>query len=101
MVSIDKTDEHFRLLYNTKGRFAVHRIKAQEAEVRPEPPTEHCGSCQASARRRRLLGMWLGCEWLALPLVLVGSLGPGASSAFFYASFLVDAMMSDARPRTL
>jgi len=64
VVSIDKTDEHFRLLYNTKGRFAVHRIKAQEAEVRPEPPTEHCGSCQASARRRRLLGMWLGCEWL-------------------------------------
>ena len=100
MVSIDKTDEHFRLLYNTKGRFAVHRIKAQEAEVRPEPPIKHCGSCQAWARRRQL-----GCGWAAngsaLPLVLVGSLGPGASSAFFYASFLVDAVMSDARARTL
>ena len=62
MVSIDKTDEHFRLLYNTKGRFAVHRIKAQEAEVRPEPPIDHCGSSQAWARRQ--LRMRLGCEWL-------------------------------------
>jgi precorrin-6B methylase 2 len=34
VVSIDRTDEHFRLLYNVKGRFAVHRIKSQEAEVR-------------------------------------------------------------------
>ena len=80
MVSIDKTDEHFRLLYNTKGRFAVHRIKAQEAEVRPEPPIDHCGSCHAAATA------W-GCGWAAngsaLPLVLVGSLGLGASSACF------------------
>ena len=35
VISIDRTDEHFRLLYNVKGRFAVHRIKSQEAEVRP------------------------------------------------------------------
>ena len=38
VVSIDRTDEHFRLLYNVKGRFAVHRIKSQEAEVRELMP---------------------------------------------------------------
>jgi len=31
VVSIDRTNEHFRLLYNTKGRFALHRIKNEKA----------------------------------------------------------------------
>jgi len=31
VVSIDRTNEHFRLLYNVKGRFALHRIKPEEA----------------------------------------------------------------------
>lgn len=31
VVSIEKTDEHFRLLYDTKGRFVVHRISKEEA----------------------------------------------------------------------
>jgi len=31
VVSIDRTNEHFRLLYNTKGRFALHRVKPEEA----------------------------------------------------------------------
>ena len=26
VVSIDKTGDHFRLLYDVKGRFAIHRI---------------------------------------------------------------------------
>jgi small subunit ribosomal protein S4e len=26
VISIDKTDEHFRLLHDTKGRFVMHRI---------------------------------------------------------------------------
>merc|ERR1712002_226879 len=31
VITIDKTNEHFRLIYDTKGRFAVHRISAEEA----------------------------------------------------------------------
>ena len=34
VISIDKTNEHFRLLLDVKGRFAVHPIKAEEAKVR-------------------------------------------------------------------
>lgn len=31
VVEIEKTDEHFRLVYDTKGRFVVHRISKDEA----------------------------------------------------------------------
>lgn len=31
VISIEKTKEHFRLLYDTKGRFRVHKISDQEA----------------------------------------------------------------------
>jgi small subunit ribosomal protein S4e len=34
VISIDKTGEHFRLVYDTKGRFTVHRIEAAEAEYK-------------------------------------------------------------------
>jgi len=34
VVSIEKTDEHFRLLYDTKGRFVLHRITAKEAQFK-------------------------------------------------------------------
>lgn len=34
VVSIEKTNEHFRLLYDTKGRFAVHRITPAEAKFK-------------------------------------------------------------------
>jgi len=34
VVSIDKTGEHFRLVYDTKGRFTVHRIEQAEAEYK-------------------------------------------------------------------
>ena len=33
VVSIAKTDENFRLLYDAKGRFVLHRIKPEEARV--------------------------------------------------------------------
>ena len=33
MVTIDKTAENFRLLYDVKGRFTVHRIMPEEAKV--------------------------------------------------------------------
>lgn len=33
VVSIEKTKENFRLLYDTKGRFILHRIDANEAGV--------------------------------------------------------------------
>jgi len=34
VVSIDKTSEHFRLLYNIRGKFALHRIKPEEADYK-------------------------------------------------------------------
>ncbi|PKS09209.1 hypothetical protein jhhlp_003823 [Lomentospora prolificans] len=34
VITIDKTGENFRLIYDTKGRFAVHRIQAEEAEYK-------------------------------------------------------------------
>lgn len=34
VVSIDKTDEHFRIIYDQKGRFVVHSITSLEAQVR-------------------------------------------------------------------
>ena len=33
VISIDKTNENFRLLYDVKGRFTVHRIQKEEAKV--------------------------------------------------------------------
>ena len=33
VISIDKTGENFCLIYDTKGRFAVHRITPEEAKV--------------------------------------------------------------------
>eukprot|EP01086_Lenisia_limosa_P004541 TRINITY_DN19_c0_g1_i4.p2 TRINITY_DN19_c0_g1~~TRINITY_DN19_c0_g1_i4.p2 ORF type:complete len:266 (+),score=94.29 TRINITY_DN19_c0_g1_i4:26-799(+) len=34
VVSITKTDENFRLLYDTKGRFALHKIKNEESKFK-------------------------------------------------------------------
>jgi len=34
VVSLDKTKEHFRLLYDTKGRFVPHRISEQESKYK-------------------------------------------------------------------
>jgi len=34
VVSLDKTDEKFRLLYDTKGRFVLHRISPEEAQYK-------------------------------------------------------------------
>ncbi|KAG4301421.1 hypothetical protein PCANB_002257 [Pneumocystis canis] len=31
VISIEKTGEHFRLIYDTKGRFTIHRITSKEA----------------------------------------------------------------------
>lgn len=31
VLSIEKSEEHFRLLYDVKGRFVIHRITAEEA----------------------------------------------------------------------
>lgn len=33
VVSIPKTNENFRLLYDTKGRFRLHSIRDEEAKV--------------------------------------------------------------------
>jgi len=33
-ITIDKTNQHFRLLFDPKGRFTLHRVTAQEAEVK-------------------------------------------------------------------
>jgi small subunit ribosomal protein S4e len=34
VISIDKTNENFRLIYDTKGRFQVHSITAEEASYK-------------------------------------------------------------------
>ena len=34
VISIEKTGENFRLLYDVKGRFTVHRITNEEAKVK-------------------------------------------------------------------
>ncbi|ORZ34978.1 40S ribosomal protein S4, Y isoform 1-like protein [Catenaria anguillulae PL171] len=34
VISLEKTNEAFRLIYDAKGRFAVHRITAEEAEYK-------------------------------------------------------------------
>jgi small subunit ribosomal protein S4e len=31
VIDIDKTDEHFRVIYDHKGRFVMHRITKEEA----------------------------------------------------------------------
>ena len=33
VVTIEKTGENFRLIFDTKGRFTVHRISPEEATV--------------------------------------------------------------------
>lgn len=33
VVTINRTAEHFRLIYDTKGRFHLHRIPVNEAHV--------------------------------------------------------------------
>ena len=34
VISIDTTGEHFRLIYDVKGRFTIHRITAEEAQFK-------------------------------------------------------------------
>jgi small subunit ribosomal protein S4e len=34
VISIDRTGEHFRLLYNVKGKFSLHRIKPEETSFK-------------------------------------------------------------------
>ena len=34
VITIEKTGENFRLIYDTKGRFTVHRIQSEEAEYK-------------------------------------------------------------------
>lgn len=34
VVQIEKTNEHFRLLYDVKGRFVIHRITSEEADYK-------------------------------------------------------------------
>jgi len=33
VITIDKTNENFRLIYDVKGRYSIHRITAEEAKV--------------------------------------------------------------------
>ena len=34
VVQVEKTGENFRIIYDVKGRFTVHRITAQEAKYK-------------------------------------------------------------------
>jgi hypothetical protein len=54
VVTIDKTDDHFRIIYDQKGRFVVHSITALEAQVR----TRHTARTRVfRATRTRRVGM--------------------------------------------
>ena len=35
VITIERTSDNFRLIYDVKGRFTVHRISVEEAKVRP------------------------------------------------------------------
>lgn len=37
VVGIEKTNEYFRLLYDVRGRFTIHRISPEESKVRLAP----------------------------------------------------------------
>ena len=37
VITIDKTGENFRLMFDVKGRFTVHRISNEEAKVSRSP----------------------------------------------------------------
>ncbi|EAW75533.1 hCG2043550 [Homo sapiens] len=54
--SIDKSGENFRLIYDTKGRFAVHRITPEEAKagslVLPHPCPEQKNPEEAFGQSR-------------------------------------------------
>lgn len=34
VISISRIGQHFRMIYDVKGRFTVHRISAEEAKVK-------------------------------------------------------------------
>merc|ERR1711904_375583 len=42
VVSLEKTNQHFRLLYDTKGRFVIHQIHKDDAR-RPHDPVSGSG----------------------------------------------------------
>jgi hypothetical protein len=46
VISIEKTGENFRLIYDVKGRFCVHRITAEEAKVGLEHNREIDGNAK-------------------------------------------------------
>ena len=51
VITIEKTDENFRLLYNTKGRFVLHPLRhTQEAEVRVSAVPSFAGPGAAALR---------------------------------------------------
>ena len=58
VISIEKTNENFRLLYDVRGRFAIHRVGAEEAKVSaaaPSPCRLAFASLLACVARRRPL----------------------------------------------
>ena len=58
VVTIDKTDEHFRIIYDQKGRFVVHSITSLEAQVRTRH-TERTRVFRATRTRQR---GWMMCR---------------------------------------
>ena len=43
VISIDKTGKSFHLIYDTKGRFAVHRVTPEEAKCKLYSVKDLCG----------------------------------------------------------
>merc|ERR1712072_287061 len=45
VISIEKSDEHFRLLYDSKGRFVLHRLNNKNFS---RSTSSSCAACSAS-----------------------------------------------------
>ena len=69
VISIEKTGEHFRLIYDVKGRFTVHRITAEEAKVSWTPGVKHAPLDCPPAQRRAECCAWV--YWLHANFLLI------------------------------
>jgi small subunit ribosomal protein S4e len=55
VISIEKTNEHYRLLFDTKGRFVLHRISAEESKYKLLKVKELSKGSKASIGRNATL----------------------------------------------
>ena len=57
VIGIEKTNEFFRLLYDIRGRFIVHRISPEEGKVTAAVPTRHDRTRAEAWRMQQVRGV--------------------------------------------